>query len=108
MLPPCLIEVTMAKTAKPKPKSRRGRPKLESQQVLYQIKVSAWDMSWSLNLARPDFSRANEGHYSEHMILTLKEWWCTQNISSIQKPSVSSMLTRIYFKPPKLPEVSDP
>lgn len=72
MLPPRLIEITMAKTAKPKPKSRRGRPKLESQQVLYQIKVSAWDMSWSLNLARPGFSRANEGHYSEHMILTFK------------------------------------
>lgn len=62
----------MTNTSKPKPKPRRGRPKLESQQVLYQIKVSGWDMSWSLNLARPDFSRANEGHFSEHMILTLK------------------------------------
>ena len=69
---PRQIGVTMAITAKTKSKSRRGRPKLESQQVLYQVKVSGWDMSWSFNLARPDFSRANEGHYSEHMILTLK------------------------------------
>ena len=62
----------MARIAKPKPKSRSGRPKLETQRVLYQIKLSSWDLSWSFSLARPDFSRANEGHYNEHMLLTLR------------------------------------
>ena len=62
----------MARIAKPKPKSRPGRPKLETQRVLYQIKLSGWNLSWSLSMAHPDFLRSNEGHYSEHMIFTLR------------------------------------
>lgn len=62
----------MPLTAKHKPKARRGRPRLETQRALYQIKLSGWDFTWSFSLALPNNSRANEGHYNEHMILTLK------------------------------------
>lgn len=62
----------MPHTAQQKSKARRGRPTLESQRALYQIKLSGWDFTWSFSLALPNNSRANEGHYNEHMILTLK------------------------------------
>ena len=62
----------MPHTAQQKSKVRRGRPSLESQRALYQIKLSGWDFAWSFGLALPNSSRANEGHYNEHMILTLK------------------------------------
>lgn len=62
----------MPHTAQQKSKVRRGRPSLETQRALYQIKVSGWDFTWSFSLALPNKSRANEGHYNEHMILTLK------------------------------------
>lgn len=62
----------MPYTAQQKSKARRGRPRLEMQRALYQIKLSGWDFTWSFSLALPNFSRANEGHYNEHMILTLK------------------------------------
>ena len=62
----------MPHTAQQKSKVRRGRPSLESQRALYQIKLSGWDFAWSFSLALPNSSRANEGHYNEHMILTLK------------------------------------
>jgi len=55
-----------------KSKARRGRPSLETQRALYQIKLSGWNFTWSFSLALPNNSRANEGHYNEHMILTLK------------------------------------
>ncbi|VVM89458.1 hypothetical protein [Pseudomonas fluorescens] len=55
-----------------KSKTRRGRPRLVTQRVLYQVKLSGRDFTWSFSLALPNFSRANEGHYNEHMILTLK------------------------------------
>jgi hypothetical protein len=62
----------MTRTAQHKSKTRRGRPRLEVQRALYQIKLSGWDFTWSLSLAQPNNLRANEGHYHEHMILTLK------------------------------------
>ena len=62
----------MPYTAQQKSKARRGRPRLEMQRALYQIKLSGWDFTWSFSLALPNLSRANEGHYNEHMILTLK------------------------------------
>ena len=62
----------MPRTAKHKTNTRRGRPRLEMQRALYQIKLSGWDFTWSFSLALPNNSRANEGHYHEHMILTLK------------------------------------
>ena len=62
----------MPYTAQQKSKARRGRPRLEMQRALYQIKLSGWDFTCSFSLALPNFSRANEGHYNEHMILTLK------------------------------------
>ncbi|MBT2374403.1 hypothetical protein [Pseudomonas fluorescens] len=62
----------MARTIQQKSKTRRGRPRLETQRTLYQIKLSGWDFTWSFSLALPNNSRANEGHYHEHMILTLK------------------------------------
>lgn len=62
----------MAITAKSKSHPKRGRPKLDGQLMLYQIKVTGWDVSWSFSLASPDFSSANQGHYSEHIVLTLK------------------------------------
>jgi hypothetical protein len=61
----------MPHTAQQKSKARRGRPRLETQRALYQIKLSGWDFTWSFSLALPN-SRANEGHYNEHMILMLK------------------------------------
>lgn len=62
----------MPRTVQKKSNSRRGRPRLETQRALYQIKLSGWDFTWSFSLAQPNNSRANEGHYHEHMILTLK------------------------------------
>lgn len=62
----------MPRTAKRKPSTRRGRPRLETQRTLYQIKLSGWDFTWSISLALPNSLRANEGQYHEHMILTLK------------------------------------
>jgi len=62
----------MPRTAQQKSNTRRGRPRLETQRTLYQIKLSGWDFTWSFSLALPNNSRANEGHYHEHMILTLK------------------------------------
>ena len=62
----------MPRTAKHKTNTRRGRPRLETQRALYQIKLSGWDFTWSFSLALPNNLRANEGHYHEHMILTLK------------------------------------
>ena len=63
----------MPHTVQQKSKARRGRPTLESQRALYQIKLSGWDFTWSLSLALPSNSRPNEGHHNEHMILTLKD-----------------------------------
>lgn len=62
----------MPSAIKPKPKSKRGRPSLESQRVLYQIKIHGWDVSWSFGLASSYYSRADEGSYSEYLILTLR------------------------------------
>lgn len=62
----------MTSTAQYKFRARRGRPRLETQRALYQIKLSGWDLTWSFSLALPNNFRANEGHYHEHMILTLK------------------------------------
>lgn len=62
----------MPSAIKPKPKSKRGRPSQESQRVLYQIKIHGWDMSWSFGLASSYYSRADEGSYSEYLILTLR------------------------------------
>lgn len=67
-----LVEVAMPPKAQPKSKSRRGRPRIETQRTLYQIKLSGWDFAWSLSLALPNNLRASEGHYHEHMILTLR------------------------------------
>ncbi len=72
MLTLCQMEVVMARTNHPKSKARRGRPRLEMQRALYQIKLSGWNFTWSFSLAVPNHSWANEGHYNEHMILTLK------------------------------------
>lgn len=62
----------MPRTVQQKSKPRRSRPQLETQRAIYQIKLSGWDFSWSFSLALPKNLRANEGHYHEHMILTLK------------------------------------
>ncbi|MBH3426026.1 hypothetical protein [Pseudomonas gessardii] len=62
----------MPHKAQEKSKARRGRPRLEMQRALYQVKLCGWDLTWSFSLALPNNSRANEGHYNEHMILTLK------------------------------------
>jgi len=62
----------MARIAQKKSSSRRGRPRLEAQRAIYQIKLFSWDFTWSLSLAMPNHSWANEGHYHEHMILTLR------------------------------------
>lgn len=62
----------MPRTPQKKSNIRRGRPRLETQRALYQIKLSGWDFTWSLSLALPNNLRTNEGHYHEHMILTLK------------------------------------
>ncbi len=62
----------MPHAAQQKSKARRGRPSLETQRALYQIKLSGWDFTWSFSLALPNNSRTDEGHYHEHMILTLK------------------------------------
>ena len=62
----------MPHTAQQKSKARRGLPRLETQRALYQIKLCGWDLTWSFSLALPNNSRANEDHYNEHMILTLK------------------------------------
>lgn len=62
----------MSTAAKPKPKSRRGRPSAETQRVLYQIRIQGRDVSWSFGLASSNHSRADEGSYSEYLILTLK------------------------------------
>jgi hypothetical protein len=62
----------MTRTIQQKSKTRRGRPRLETQRALYQIKLSGWDFTWSFSLALPNNSGANEGHYHEHMILTLR------------------------------------
>lgn len=66
------VESVMARKVQPKSKTGRGRPRLEMQRVIYQIKLIGWDLTWSFSLALPNNWRANEGHYSEHMILTLK------------------------------------
>ena len=62
----------MARKVQPKSKAGRGRPRLEALRVIYQIKLTGWDLTWSFSLALPNNSWANEGHYHEHMILTLK------------------------------------
>ncbi len=62
----------MARIVQQKSNSRRGRPRLETQRVIYQIKLSGCDFSWSFSLALPNNSRANEGHYHEHMMLALR------------------------------------
>ncbi|VVO01461.1 hypothetical protein [Pseudomonas fluorescens] len=62
----------MPHTAQQKSKARRGRPRLETQRTHYQIKLSGWDFTWSLSLALANNLRANEGHYHEHLILTLR------------------------------------
>jgi hypothetical protein len=62
----------MPHTSQHKFKARRGRPRLETQRALYQIKLSGWDFTWSFSLALPNNLRANEGHYDERMILTLR------------------------------------
>jgi len=40
--------------------------------VLYQIKLHGWGVSWSFGLASAYYSRADEGSYSECLLLTLK------------------------------------
>ena len=72
MLACCLVEVAMTRKVQQKSNTRRGRPRLETQRTLYQIKLSGWDFTWSFSLALPNYSRANLGYYHEHMILTLK------------------------------------
>ena len=67
-----LVEVFVARIAQKKSSSRRGRPRLETQRALYQIKLFGWDLTWSFSLALPNHIMANEGHYHEHMILTLR------------------------------------
>ena len=62
----------MTRTTQKKSKSRRGRPRLETQRTIYQIKLSGWDFSWSFSLALPNSFMAGEHHYHEHLILTLK------------------------------------
>ena len=62
----------MARKVQPKSKAGRGRPRLEAQRVIYQIKLTGWDLTWSFSLALPNNLRASEGHYHEHMILTLR------------------------------------
>ena len=62
----------MTRTTQHKSNTRRGRPRFETQRALYQIKLSGWDFTWSFSLALPNNSRANEGHYHEHMNLTLR------------------------------------
>ena len=62
----------MARKVQPKSKTGRGRPRLDVQGVIYQIKLTGWDLTWSFSLALPNNSRPNEGHYHEHLILTLK------------------------------------
>lgn len=61
----------MSTAAKPKPKSKRGRPSVETQRVLYQIRIHGWDVSWSFGLASSYYSRADEGSYYEYLILPL-------------------------------------
>jgi hypothetical protein len=61
----------MTRTAQHKTNTRRGRPRLKTQRALYQIKLSGWDFTWSFSLAMTNNSNA-EGHYHEHMILTLR------------------------------------
>lgn len=68
----CLVEVAITRRVQQKSNTRRGRPRFETQRTLYQIKLSGWDFACSFSLALPNNSRANEGYYHEHMILTLK------------------------------------
>lgn len=94
----------MARKAQQKSNSRRGRPRLETQRALYQIKLSGWDIAWSLSLALPNKLRANESHYHEHMILTLKGEVLYPE--SFKYPEVECQLyadTRLtqYIDPPK-------
>lgn len=62
----------MSRTVQKKSGNRRGRPRLEMQRTIYQIKLSGWEFSWSFSLALPNNSRTKEGHYNEHLILILK------------------------------------
>ena len=62
----------MTRTTQKKSNLRRGRPRLETQRTIYQIKLSGWKFSWSFSLALPNNFKAGEGHYHEHLILTLK------------------------------------
>lgn len=62
----------MTRTTQKKSNLRRGRPRLETQRTIYQIKLSGWEFSWSFSLALPNDFKADEGHYHEHLILTLK------------------------------------
>ncbi|UWF48370.1 hypothetical protein NYP20_24145 [Pseudomonas sp. N3-W] len=62
----------MTRKVQQKSNTRRGRPRPETQRTLYQIKLSGWEFTWSFSLALPNNSRANDGHYHEHIILTLK------------------------------------
>lgn len=62
----------MTRTTQKKSNLRRGRPRLETQRTIYQIKLSGWELSWSFNLALNNNFKVDEGHYNEHFILTLK------------------------------------
>ena len=62
----------MIRTTQKKSKSQRGRPRLETQRTIYQIKLSGWELSWSFSLALHNNFKVDEGHYNEHFILTLK------------------------------------
>lgn len=93
----------MTRTAQKKSNIRRGRPRLETQRALYQIKLSGWDLAWSFSLALPNFSMANEGHYNEHMILTLKGEVVYPE--SFKYPEVECLL---YADPRLTPEIDPP
>ena len=62
----------MTRITQKKSNLRRGRPQLEMQRTIYQIKLSGWEFSWSFSLALPNSFKAGEGHYHENLILTLK------------------------------------
>jgi len=62
----------MTRTTQKKSSLRRGRPRLQTQRTIYQIKLSGWEFSWSFSLALPNNFKPDEGHYQEHLILTLK------------------------------------
>ncbi|GLX87499.1 hypothetical protein Pfra02_00680 [Pseudomonas fragi] len=67
-----LVEIAMPPKAQQKSKAQRARLRIETQRTLYQVKLCGWDLTWSFSLALPNNSTSNEGHYNEHMILSLK------------------------------------